>query len=221
MLEQLAELSPVVQALPPSAALVELKGALRYHGVDARRVGEVPRVRTISRLGVDMRVGIGPSITVAALRTAAGEPVAELEALSFQLRFGAVAVAAEGIGGVETQPEFRRQGHMSRLLRQALAGMAQRVDVVFVSNGIEGVYEQFGFVGAVAEGHLVIPVRNVEQAAGDDPGTAVPGIRSSSPADLPAMIRMYNTAHAQTVRTVVGAHEASRKPQVRSRAASR
>lgn len=125
------------------------------------------------------------------------EPVAELEALSFQLRFGAVAVAAEGIGGVETQPEFRRQGHMSRLLRQALAGMAQRVDVAFVSDGIEGVYEKFGFVGAVAEGHLVIPVRNVERAAGDDLGTAVPGVRSGSSADLPAMVRLYNTAHAQ------------------------
>ncbi|WP_328513042.1 GNAT family N-acetyltransferase [Streptomyces mirabilis] len=131
------------------------------------------------------------------LRTAGGKPVAELEVLSFHLRFGAVAVAAEGIGGVETQPGFRRQGHMGRLLRQALAGMAQRVDVACVSDGIEGVYEQFGFVGAVAEGHLVIPVRSVEQAAGDDLGTAVPGIRSGSPADLPAMIRMYNTAHAQ------------------------
>ncbi|MFF2431284.1 DNA polymerase Y family protein [Streptomyces mirabilis] len=71
VLEQLAELSPVVQALPPSAALVELKGALRYHGVDGRRLGEVLRVRTISRLGVDVRVGIGPSITVAA--TASGQ----------------------------------------------------------------------------------------------------------------------------------------------------
>ncbi|PBC93778.1 DNA polymerase-4 [Streptomyces sp. Ag82_O1-15] len=71
VLEQLAELSPVVQALPPSAALVELKGALRYHGVDARRLGEVLRVRTISRLGVDVRVGIGPTVTVAA--TASGQ----------------------------------------------------------------------------------------------------------------------------------------------------
>jgi DNA polymerase-4 len=71
MLEQLAELSPVVQALPPSAALVELQGALRYHGADARRLGEVLRVRTLSRLGVDVRVGIGPSITVAA--TASGQ----------------------------------------------------------------------------------------------------------------------------------------------------
>ncbi|MFD7877680.1 hypothetical protein ACFV5G_26875 [Streptomyces sp. NPDC059766] len=70
VLELMAELSPVVQALPPTAALVELKGALRYHGVDAVRLGEVLRVRTISRLGVDIRVGIGPTITVAA--TASG-----------------------------------------------------------------------------------------------------------------------------------------------------
>lgn len=131
------------------------------------------------------------------LRTDGGEPVAELEALSFRQRFGAVAVAAEGIGGVETQPEFRRQGYMSRLLRQSLAGMAQRVDVAFVSDGIEGVYENFGFVTAVSEGHLVIPIRNVERAAGRDPGAATPGIRNGSSADLPAMIRLYNNAHAQ------------------------
>ncbi|MGW9024894.1 DNA polymerase Y family protein [Streptomyces sp. NPDC055722] len=70
VLEELAELSPVVQALPPSAALVELKGALRYHGVDPRRLGEVLRVRMLSRLGLDVRVGIGPSITVAATASA-------------------------------------------------------------------------------------------------------------------------------------------------------
>ncbi|MGW3029172.1 DNA polymerase Y family protein [Streptomyces sp. NPDC001221] len=70
VLEQLAELSPVVQALPPTSALVELKGALRYHGTAARRLGEVLRVRTLSRLGVDVRVGIGPSITVAATASA-------------------------------------------------------------------------------------------------------------------------------------------------------
>ncbi len=70
VLEQLAELSPIVQALPPSAALVELKGALRYHGVHSRRLGEVLRVRTISRLGVDVRVGIGPSVSIAATASA-------------------------------------------------------------------------------------------------------------------------------------------------------
>ncbi|MGW2287071.1 DNA polymerase Y family protein [Streptomyces phaeochromogenes] len=71
VLELLAEFSPVVQALPPSAALVELKGALRYHGTGARHLGEVLRVRTLSRLGVDVRVGVGPTIVVAA--TASGQ----------------------------------------------------------------------------------------------------------------------------------------------------
>ncbi|GGW76825.1 DNA polymerase Y family protein [Streptomyces galilaeus] len=70
VLEELAGLSPVVQALPPTAALVELRGALRYHGTDARHLGEILRVRTLSRLGVDVRVGIGPSITVAATASA-------------------------------------------------------------------------------------------------------------------------------------------------------
>ncbi|MFJ3981365.1 DNA polymerase Y family protein [Streptomyces fungicidicus] len=70
VLEELTGLLPVVHALPPSAALVELKGALRYHGPDTRRLGEMLRVRTLSRLGVDVRIGIGPSITVAATASA-------------------------------------------------------------------------------------------------------------------------------------------------------
>ncbi|MEU0413918.1 hypothetical protein ABZ307_39900 [Streptomyces griseorubiginosus] len=61
VLEELSNLSPVVQALPPTAALVDLRGALPYYGVEARRLGEVLRIRTLSRLGVDVRVGIGPS----------------------------------------------------------------------------------------------------------------------------------------------------------------
>ncbi|WP_225839364.1 hypothetical protein [Streptomyces sp. NK08204] len=71
VLELLADLSPVVQALPPAAALVELRGALRYHGTDAVHLGEILRVRSISRLGVDLRIGIAPTITVAA--TASGQ----------------------------------------------------------------------------------------------------------------------------------------------------
>ena len=50
------ELSPVVQALPPAGALVDLRGALRYHGVTASHLGEILRLRTVSRYGVDVRV---------------------------------------------------------------------------------------------------------------------------------------------------------------------
>ncbi|MEV0472338.1 DNA polymerase Y family protein [Streptomyces prunicolor] len=70
VLEQMWELSPVVQALPPAAALADLRGALRYHGATASHLGDVLRLRTVSRYGIDVRVGIGPTITVAATASA-------------------------------------------------------------------------------------------------------------------------------------------------------
>ncbi|MGP4052963.1 DNA polymerase Y family protein [Streptomyces sp. 2A115] len=101
VLEQLAELSPVVQALPPSAALVELKGALRYHGVDARRLGEVLRVRLISRLGVDVRVGIGPTVTVAATASAQiGAPGGVLAIAPDQVTGWLGALPVEALHGI-------------------------------------------------------------------------------------------------------------------------
>ncbi|MFD5429980.1 hypothetical protein [Streptomyces sp. NPDC127084] len=70
VLEQLGELSPVVQALPPTAALVDLRGALRYHGATAAHLGDVLRLRTVSRYGIDVRVGIGSTVTVATTASA-------------------------------------------------------------------------------------------------------------------------------------------------------
>jgi hypothetical protein len=125
------------------------------------------------------------------------EPVCELEVHCFRQRFGATTVNAEGIGGVETRPQFRRQGHMSKLLVQTLAGMASRVDVAFVSDGIEGVYEKFGFVTSLAEGRLVVPIRHVEHMATSRASFSAGNIRSASVDDLPAIIGLYNTAHAQ------------------------
>jgi ribosomal protein S18 acetylase RimI-like enzyme len=122
-------------------------------------------------------------------------PVGELEVHSFRWRFGAVAVDAEGIGGVEVQPSFRRRGHMGRLLRQALDGMSRRVHVATVSDGIQGVYEKFGFVTSVAEGHLDIRVRDVERAAAAA-GPAAARVRPGSTEDLPAMVDLYNSTHA-------------------------
>lgn len=49
-----------------SAGAGSPKGALSCHGTGAVHLGEVLRERTISRLGLDVRVALGPSITVAA-----------------------------------------------------------------------------------------------------------------------------------------------------------
>ncbi|MER6349778.1 hypothetical protein ACWC10_25410 [Streptomyces sp. NPDC001595] len=75
VLEELAGLPAVVQALPPTAALVDLTGSFRYRGTTPYRLGEELRVRTISRLGVDVRLGIGPSFTVIAATASTQVPL--------------------------------------------------------------------------------------------------------------------------------------------------
>ncbi|MEU6387901.1 hypothetical protein [Streptomyces sp. NPDC046939] len=70
VLETLAGISPVVQALPPGAAVVELRGALRYHGVPALRLAERARVRSLARFSVDLRIGLAPTWAVAATASA-------------------------------------------------------------------------------------------------------------------------------------------------------
>src|SRR5689334_18894442 len=65
------------------------------------------------------------------------QPISGLNVVSFRQRFGAVAVPAEGIGGVETTPAFRRRGAVSKVLARAIAGIAKRVPVVFISDAIE------------------------------------------------------------------------------------
>ncbi|WP_293988708.1 hypothetical protein [Streptomyces sp.] len=59
-----------MQALPPSAALVELKGAVRYHVAGGRWLAEVARSRSVARLGVDLQIGVASSWTVAATASA-------------------------------------------------------------------------------------------------------------------------------------------------------
>ncbi|WP_328945441.1 hypothetical protein OG259_32180 [Streptomyces sp. NBC_00250] len=67
VLELLREFSPLVQAVPPGAALVEVRGAQRYFGADAKHIAELVRLRALARLGTDVRVGVAGTQTVAAM----------------------------------------------------------------------------------------------------------------------------------------------------------
>ena len=122
------------------------------------------------------------------------EPISDLTILSFRQRFGAVAIPAEGIAGVETQPAFRRQGHVRALLTRAIQGISSRVPVVFLS-GIDFLYEKFGFVNCLAESHLSLRVRDVERETNHIPTSSAQGVRKFSADDLPAMISLYNQVH--------------------------
>ncbi|MBE0696262.1 MAG: GNAT family N-acetyltransferase, partial [Anaerolineaceae bacterium] len=127
----------------------------------------------------------------------AEEPISGLNVVSFRQRFGAAAIPAEGIGGVETLPAFRRRGHMGTLLTQVIASISKRVPVAFVSDAIEDAYEQLGFVNCLAESYLSLRVQHVERMTNRISGSPALRVRAFSPEDLPAMIRLYNQAHIQ------------------------
>lgn len=128
---------------------------------------------------------------------ATNEYIGGLNVVFFNQRIGAVAVPSAGIGGVETAPAYRRRGYARKLLTRALAGIVQRVPVVYLSESISGLYERYGFVTCLAESRLELDVRNVERFGGE-PGLPVRRFVKADlpPAILSAMIGLYNQAHA-------------------------
>lgn len=72
VLALLGGLTPAVQALPPDAALADVRGALRYFGCDAVRLAAVIRVRALALYGVDAAAGVAanPMLARAAAREA-------------------------------------------------------------------------------------------------------------------------------------------------------
>ncbi|NBM17227.1 DNA polymerase thumb domain-containing protein [Streptomyces sp. GC420] len=52
------DISPVVQALPPDAALVDVRGAERYFGLDAEGIARLLRVRALGHYGVGCTIGV-------------------------------------------------------------------------------------------------------------------------------------------------------------------
>ncbi|WP_432094978.1 DNA polymerase Y family protein [Streptomyces sp. bgisy100] len=78
LLGLLAEFSPVIEALPPDAALVDVRGALRYFGRDAVGIAGLVRVRALARHGVDCTVGVAGNpllARLAALDPAPGDAI--------------------------------------------------------------------------------------------------------------------------------------------------
>lgn len=70
LMEVLARFTPVAQALPPSAAIAQMSGALRLFGVDPVGLANRLRLQGLALHGLDMAVGIGPTWSVAAMASA-------------------------------------------------------------------------------------------------------------------------------------------------------
>ncbi|MGW3818148.1 DNA polymerase Y family protein [Streptomyces sp. NPDC005046] len=73
LLGVLEEFTPVIEALPPDGALLDLRGAERYFGRGAVEFASLIRVRALALYGIDCVIGAGPGPMLArmALRDAA------------------------------------------------------------------------------------------------------------------------------------------------------
>ncbi|MER6617416.1 DNA polymerase Y family protein [Streptomyces xantholiticus] len=97
------DISPVVQALPPDGALVDVRGAERYFGRDAAQLAALLRVRALAHCGVDCVIGAGPVPMLARMAAREAVPgrtlvVSEEESAAF-LAAKPVAVL-DGVGPV-------------------------------------------------------------------------------------------------------------------------
>ncbi|MEU1077192.1 hypothetical protein ABZ404_31820 [Streptomyces sp. NPDC005878] len=78
LLAMLGGLTPVVQALPPDGALVDVRGAERYFGWNAAQLASVIRVRALAHRGVDCTIGAGPNPMLARMAARGARPGATL-----------------------------------------------------------------------------------------------------------------------------------------------
>ncbi|MFF9915587.1 hypothetical protein [Streptomyces sp. NPDC013457] len=70
VLDLLAGFTPLVQPLPPTAGLAQVKGRLRLFGVDAGELAQQFRVRALLQTGIDTHIGVADTWATAATASA-------------------------------------------------------------------------------------------------------------------------------------------------------
>ncbi|ATL26635.1 DNA polymerase Y family protein [Streptomyces formicae] len=74
LLGLLGEFTPEVEALPPDAALVDVRGARRYFGRGAVELAALIRVRALALYGVECAIGAGPGPMLARMAARGAAP---------------------------------------------------------------------------------------------------------------------------------------------------
>ncbi|MER7156489.1 hypothetical protein ABT366_37385, partial [Streptomyces lydicus] len=74
LLRLLAQFTPVIEALPPDAALADVRGALRYFDRDAAGIAELIRLRALVWHGVRCTIGIAANPLLARMAAQGAAP---------------------------------------------------------------------------------------------------------------------------------------------------
>ena len=73
-LELLRGITPAVEPLPPDAALLDVRGSLRYFDLDAAGIAQLVRVRILANLALDCTVGVAANPLLARMAAHGGAP---------------------------------------------------------------------------------------------------------------------------------------------------
>ncbi|MET9432285.1 MULTISPECIES: hypothetical protein [unclassified Streptomyces] len=67
LLGLVGDVTPVVQALPPSAAVADVSGSVRFFDRDPAELARMIRARALALYGLPVAIGVGPNWTIAAM----------------------------------------------------------------------------------------------------------------------------------------------------------
>ncbi|WP_314173083.1 DNA polymerase Y family protein [Streptomyces winkii] len=154
LLGLLADFTPVVQALPPDAALADVRGALRYFESDAPGLARLIRLRALARYGTDCTVGVAVNPLLARMAAHSGPA-------------GSVRVVRPG----------ESAGFLARKPVGALHGVGPATARTLCSYGLDTVGRVAGTAPATLQRILGAKAGRLlhERARGIDPTPVVPG----------------------------------------------
>ena len=142
--------------------------------------------------------------------------VSRLYIIPLTISIGVARVRVDGIGGVETEEEYRGRGYARRVMEAALAQMGGSEKPVLQDPaalsflfGISNFYEKFGYTQAGPWYSL-----HLTELAGGDPLPEGWTVRPATPQDLAAIHALYERGTAQAVGAVI------RHPSGRARSCS-
>lgn len=154
LLGLLGDFTPVVQALPPEAALADVRGALRYFDRDAPEMARLIRLRALALYGTDCTIGVAANPLLARMAAHSG-PAGSVRAV---------------------HPE-EAAGFLDRMPVAALHGVGPSTARTLCSYGLDTVGRVAGAAPATLQRILGAKTGRLlhERARGIDPTPVVPG----------------------------------------------
>ena len=133
-----------------------------------------------------MRAVLRPAWTLGAFID--GRLVADIRTLPRARRINGKAIPLGAVGPVACLAEFRRQGHVGRLLRLALERMReQAIPLSGLYTPHDALYNRFGWERAEGKKRLLVPPKDVTLRLSGEPGA----IEAIAPDDWPRLEAVY------------------------------